>query len=1027
MFNILSWNVRGLNDLVKRRCIRSVVSAYSRSVVCFQESKIDTVSRSFLRSCCGSSIDRCHFVPAIGASGGIITCWNSKVLSCSEALIRQHSLTLLLTHLGSGKSFYLTNVYGPPSWTGKDAFCSELTDLNHICSSNWIICGNFNFTKNQSERKGNRWSYKAMTMFADLINHLVMIDLPLSNQSFTWSNMQHQPSMAKLDRFLVSIQWDRSYPHCKVKALPKITSDHCPILLSTAILSAPRRFRFEKVWLTRDDFHSNMTLWWNKVPPKNSAILTFTAKLRHCRTRIKEWCKTNFHNISNTKRAIQDELQQIDLLEEQLNLPQLLNPDSLTTNFTIDEIKTATFQLAADKAPGPDGFSLTFFQTFWETIKEDIYNVFIDLQNDRLFSSPIDFSFVCLFPKKKGTRRATDFQPISLINGLQKIISKILANRLALTLPFIITSTQSAFLKDRLLTDSFTIASELVNWCSTSSNDCARLKADFQKAFDNVSWSFLERVLRWLGFNEKWWTWIKQCVCNAKIAILVNDTPTPWFKAQKGLRQGEPLPAYLFLLVVDCLARLTEAARDNNLLQGIGPSADTKTVLIQYADDTLFLCEPSKKILEKPTVYPENLRMGIWPQNQQLQIGVVLLGSASSKSKQTRQHHWMQSRLLPFCYLSLPLHTKRLRKNDRDLIINRVYTRIDGWKAKLLSYGGRLTIVNSVLTNLTLFYLSVFKAPKWVLLRIEALHRAFFWKGCSKISRGACLVNWKSICKSKRDGGLGILDLESMNAALLSKWWWRFFTEPQLSWCNLVKTLYYTRRSPLHEGTGFVPHSQWWKGVLRYRDVFRCSITHDLGDGRNIRLWTDIWIGEAPLSTVFPNLFAQTRNKNVKVSQSWSARGWRWRFLCRGFSDSTSSVSGRQLAQFKDHLIHNSPQNSPDKLKWRWTANQQFTVKSVYNFITDLGHRDPANIYIWRLKIPPKIKIFTWLLLRKRLPTADRLLICGLIVDEHCVFCASSTENCDHLFSNCVFIRFLLLSSAAGVIQSYTSGDVRDL
>lgn len=220
MFNILSWNVRGLNDLAKRRCIRSVVSTFNRSVVCLQESKVNFVSQSFLRSCCGSSIDRCQFLPAVGASGGLITCWNSKIFSCSEVLIRKHSLTLLLTYSASGKCFYLTNVYGPPTWNGKDEFCSELLNLVSICSPSWVICGDFNFTKNQSKRKGSCWSNKAMAMFADLISNLAMIDLPLSNQNFTWSNMQHQPSLAKLDRFLVLTEWDHIFPHCKVKALP---------------------------------------------------------------------------------------------------------------------------------------------------------------------------------------------------------------------------------------------------------------------------------------------------------------------------------------------------------------------------------------------------------------------------------------------------------------------------------------------------------------------------------------------------------------------------------------------------------------------------------------------------------------------------------------------------------------------------------------------------------------------------------------------------------------------------------------
>ncbi|OAY65248.1 hypothetical protein ACMD2_16581 [Ananas comosus] len=138
-----------------------------------------------------------------------------SVFFCDVALVRNHSLTLNLTHRASGKSFFITNVYGPPTWDDKDEFCSELLSLSSTCSSNWVICGDFNFTKNQSERKGKPWSSKAMAMFSDLINSLAVIDLPLSNQMFTWSNMQHCPTLAKLDRFLVSTEWDQSFPFSK--------------------------------------------------------------------------------------------------------------------------------------------------------------------------------------------------------------------------------------------------------------------------------------------------------------------------------------------------------------------------------------------------------------------------------------------------------------------------------------------------------------------------------------------------------------------------------------------------------------------------------------------------------------------------------------------------------------------------------------------------------------------------------------------------------------------------------------------
>lgn len=88
----------------------------------------------------------------------------------------------------------------------------ELLSLKDVCTNSWVICGDFNCIKNQSERKGLPWSRKAMALFSDLINNLEVIDLPLSNQTYTWSNMQQRPTLAKLDRFLVSTEWDLSFP-----------------------------------------------------------------------------------------------------------------------------------------------------------------------------------------------------------------------------------------------------------------------------------------------------------------------------------------------------------------------------------------------------------------------------------------------------------------------------------------------------------------------------------------------------------------------------------------------------------------------------------------------------------------------------------------------------------------------------------------------------------------------------------------------------------------------------------------------
>ncbi len=135
-----------------------------------------------------------------------------------------------------------------------------------------------------------------------------------------------------------------------------------------------------------------------------------------------------------------------------------------------------------------------------------------------------------------------------------------------------ISPSQGAFIKGRSILDSFTTATEIVNWCTKAGIESVGIKADFEKAFDKVNWNFVRSVLLWLGASQQWCGWIDQCLIHAKLAILVNGTPTKWIKADRGLRQGDPLSPYLFLLVAEGLARLTDRAVGNSLLRGVGPS-----------------------------------------------------------------------------------------------------------------------------------------------------------------------------------------------------------------------------------------------------------------------------------------------------------------------------------------------------------------------------------------------------------------------------------------------------------------------
>ncbi len=150
----------------------------------------------------------------------------------------------------------------------------------------------------------------------------------------------------------------------------------------------------------------------------------------------------------------------------------------------MEEIRKATFQLGGDKATRSDRFNLSFHQKFWEVFKVDLLNISRDLFDGTLKSGPMDYSYICLVPKIEGAKTTNDFRPICLINGVQKIIFKVLATRLEGVMKEIISPSDATFLKGRIIPDSFVTASEIVNWCSKVGVESVEIKCDFEKNWD---------------------------------------------------------------------------------------------------------------------------------------------------------------------------------------------------------------------------------------------------------------------------------------------------------------------------------------------------------------------------------------------------------------------------------------------------------------------------------------------------------------------------------------------------------------
>ncbi|GKC24100.1 RNA-directed DNA polymerase, eukaryota, partial [Tanacetum coccineum] len=182
-----------------------------------------------------------------------------------------------------------------------------------------------------------------------------------------------------------------------------------------------------------------------------------------------------------------------------------------------------------------------------------------------------------------------DFRPISLIGSFYKIIAKILSNRLCIVMPDLISDVQTAFISKRQILDGPFILNELISWCKYHKIKAMIFKADFEKAFDSVRWDYLDGVLNNFGFGVKWRGWIQACLSSAMGSILVNGSPSSEFKFHKGLKQGDPLSPFLFILVMESLHISFNNILNSGLYKGIRIDESLTLSHLFYADDAVFI------------------------------------------------------------------------------------------------------------------------------------------------------------------------------------------------------------------------------------------------------------------------------------------------------------------------------------------------------------------------------------------------------------------------------------------------------
>jgi hypothetical protein len=246
--------------------------------------------------------------------------------------------------------------------------------------------------------------------------------------------------------------------------------------------------------------------------------------------------------------------------------------DMLGKDFTSQEVVEALESIGDLKAPGLDGMHSLFYKKFWDVVGEKVMDEVLNVLNGGDMPPEWNETCIVLIPKTQDPESMKDLHPISLCNVVYKLVSKILANRLKLVLDEIISPNQSAFVPGRLITDNILLAYECIHYMKSKKKGrdaYAAVKLDMSKAYDRVEWSFLEQVMRKMGFADKWVDTIMLCISTVRYQVKFNGSLSDVITPQRGLRQGDPLSLYLFLLCAEGLSSLLNHAEMCGELEGI--------------------------------------------------------------------------------------------------------------------------------------------------------------------------------------------------------------------------------------------------------------------------------------------------------------------------------------------------------------------------------------------------------------------------------------------------------------------------
>ncbi|XP_072150422.1 uncharacterized protein [Setaria viridis] len=283
----------------RRDHLRSVVADANASIVCIQETKLSAISPFLVSETLGARFASFAYLPSVGASGGILVACRGPEVCCTVMNSGRYSVTVAIVEANS-EQWVLTTVYGPQPDIDKVEFLNELRSIHNTLTGPWIVVGDFNLLLHASDKNNVNINRRNLGRFRRFVDDLQLKDIFLHGRRYTWSNERNTPTMERLDRVLVTVDWELNYPFFYLQALSSDFSDHCPLLLSTnASFHTKRRFHFENWWIKIPGYLDAVQAGWVCNEDFADPLCRIDAKLKNMAKHLQSWSQRTVGQIKS--------------------------------------------------------------------------------------------------------------------------------------------------------------------------------------------------------------------------------------------------------------------------------------------------------------------------------------------------------------------------------------------------------------------------------------------------------------------------------------------------------------------------------------------------------------------------------------------------------------------------------------------------------------------------------------------------------------------------------------------------------